>query len=55
MLELVLMLPSCDKYFILCIDDNKRGISRVIMQERRVASYNSMKLKVHKNNYQLMT
>lgn len=49
--SLVLKISNLDKGFVVCIDDCKRGLGGVLMQEGQVVYYESLKLNEHKKNY----
>lgn len=48
---LVLKISNMDKEFVVCIDDCKRGLGVVLMQEGQVVYYESLKLNEHERNY----
>ena len=47
----VLAVPDSSKEFVVCTDASLDGIGAVLMQEGRVISYESRKLKSHEVNY----
>jgi hypothetical protein len=40
-----------DTDFLVCTDTSKEGLGRVLMQERRVVTYISRKMRIHEENY----
>ena len=48
---LILVVPNLVGDFMVCIDASLEGIGAVPMQDRRVISYESRKLKDHELNY----
>ena len=46
----ILKVPDVDPKFLVCIDASKEGLGRVLMQDDRVSSYISMKLRKHEEN-----
>jgi len=51
---LILKVPDMDEELLVCIDASKEGLGRVLMQDDRVSSYISMKLRNHEENYAQM-
>jgi hypothetical protein len=47
----VLALPKMDKPYEVYTDASKEGLGGILMQEKKVISYISRNLKLHKENY----
>ena len=47
----ILSIEDPIKNYVVCIDANKEGVGGILMQEGRVISYESRKLKEHKEKY----
>jgi hypothetical protein len=47
----ILKVPDMDADFLVCTDASKEGLGRVLMQDGRVISYISRKLRRHEENY----
>jgi hypothetical protein len=47
----VLKIADANKDFLVCIDACKEGLEGVLMQERNVICYESIKLNEHEVNY----
>ena len=47
----ILKVPNMDVDFLVCTDASKEGLGRVLMQDRRVISYISRKLRRNEENY----
>jgi hypothetical protein len=47
----ILKVPDMDKEFLVCTDASKEGLGGVLMQEGRVITYISRKLRIHEENY----
>jgi len=48
---LVLQIVDSNKGFVVCIDDSKRGLGGVLMQDGQVVCYESRKLNENDKNY----
>jgi hypothetical protein len=48
---LILKFPNMDKEFLVCTDASKEGLGGLLMQDSRVISYISRKLRKHEENY----
>jgi hypothetical protein len=48
---LILKVPDMDANFLVCTDASKEGLDRVLMQDGRVITYISGKLRRHEENY----
>ena len=48
---LILRVPDIDTDFLVCTDASKEGLGGVLMQDGRVISYISRKLRRHEENY----
>jgi hypothetical protein len=49
----ILKVPDMDTNFLVCIDASKEGLGGVLMQEGRVISYISRRLRSHEHNYSM--
>jgi hypothetical protein len=47
----ILKVPDMDANFLVCTDASKEGLGRVLMQDGRVITYISRKLRRHEENY----
>jgi hypothetical protein len=47
----IIKVPHMDADFLVCIDASKEGLGKVLMQEDRVITYISRKLRKHEENY----
>jgi hypothetical protein len=47
----ILKVPNMDKEFLVCMDASKEVLVRVLMQDDRVITYISRKLRKHEKNY----
>jgi hypothetical protein len=47
----ILKVPDMDKEFWVCLDASKEDLGRVLMQDDRVITYISMKLRNHGEKY----
>jgi hypothetical protein len=47
----ILKVPDMDADFLVCTDTSKEGLGRVLMQDGRVITYISRKLRRHEENY----
>nr|GEW48197.1 putative reverse transcriptase domain-containing protein [Tanacetum cinerariifolium] len=47
----ILALPECTKNFVVYCDASHKGLGTVLMQKKKVISYTSCQLKIHKKNY----
>jgi hypothetical protein len=47
----ILKVPDMDTDFLVCTDASKEGLGRVLMQDGRVITYISRKLRMHEENY----
>jgi hypothetical protein len=47
----ILKVPDMDADFLVCTDASKEGLGRVLMQDGRVITYISRKLRRHEENY----
>jgi hypothetical protein len=47
----ILKFPDMDKDFLVCTNTSKEGLGRVLMQDDRVITYISRKLRKHEENY----
>jgi hypothetical protein len=47
----ILKVPDMDKEFLVCTDASKEGLGGVLMQDGRVITYISRKLRKHEENY----
>jgi hypothetical protein len=47
----ILKVPGMDEGFLVCTDTSKEGLDRVLMQDGRVVSFISRKLRKHEENY----
>jgi hypothetical protein len=47
----ILKVPNMDADFLVCTDASKEGLGGVLMQDGRVISYISRKLRRHEENY----
>jgi hypothetical protein len=47
----ILKVPDMDRDFLVCIDASKEGLGRVLMQDGRMITYISRKLRRHEENY----
>jgi hypothetical protein len=50
-MTLILKVPNMDKEFLVCMGTSKEFLSRVLMQDDRVVTYISRKLRKHEENY----
>jgi hypothetical protein len=48
---LILLVPDMEKDFIVCTDASKKGLGAMLMQDRGVIAYVSIKLKQHVDIY----
>jgi hypothetical protein len=48
----ILKFLDMDKEFLVCRDASKEGLGRVLMQDDRVITYISRKLRKHEENYE---
>jgi hypothetical protein len=47
----ILKFPDMDEDFLVCINESKEVLGRVLMQDGQVISYISRKLRNHEENY----
>ena len=47
----LLKVPNMDTNFLVCTDTSKEGLGRVLMQDGRVITYISRKLRRNEENY----
>jgi hypothetical protein len=47
----ILKVPDMEEEFLVCIDASKEGLGGVLMQDDRVITYISRKLRNHEENY----
>jgi hypothetical protein len=47
----MLKVPNMDKDFLVCNDASKEGLGRFLMQDARVISYTSRKIRRNEENY----
>ena len=47
----ILKVPDMDANFLVCTNASKEGLGGVLMQDRRVITYISRKLRRHEENY----
>ena len=48
---LILKVPDMDANFLECTDASKEGLGKVLMQDDRMITYISSKLRRHEENY----
>jgi hypothetical protein len=47
----ILKVPDMDKDFLVCTETSKKGLGKVLMQDGRVITYISRKIRKHEENY----
>jgi hypothetical protein len=47
----ILKVPDMDEDFLVCTEKSKEGLGEVLMQDGRVITYISRKLRKHEENY----
>jgi hypothetical protein len=47
----IIKVPNMDADFLVCTNASKEGLGGVLMQDRRVITYISRKLRRHEENY----
>ena len=47
----ILKVPDMDREFLVCTDESKEGLGRVLMQDDRVIAYIMRNLRRYEENY----